>query len=133
VIIVNNFIIGDPYWGSFCYAPPQGCPNLFPTPSPPPTPTNPIVLKAETYQYNAISDGIKRIYTNADELSEYGNRGILDPSTVSYTNLFVNGALQPPNLYLVQEGLLIFTSIDPPSAGVPINLQFISILLNLPT
>ncbi len=36
------------------------------------------LLDADVYQYNALSDGIKRIYTNHDELSEYGARGILN-------------------------------------------------------
>jgi hypothetical protein len=83
--------------------------------------------KADTYQYNALSDGISKIYTNADELKEYGNRGILDPKSVSYMNLFVNGVLQPPIVYLVEEGLLQLITDDIPPKGAPIILQFISI------
>ncbi|WP_249872159.1 DUF4183 domain-containing protein [Oceanobacillus saliphilus] len=52
-------------------------------------------------------DGKSRIYTNEDELTEYGQCGILNPSEVSYYNLFVNGVLQPEILYDVKEGYLI--------------------------
>ncbi|QAV26182.1 hypothetical protein BTDUT50_05685 [Neobacillus thermocopriae] len=87
----------------------------------------PQVLQVDTYQYNAISDGIKTVYTNADELVEYGNKGILDPTKVSFINLFINGVLQPKNLYEVQEGMLTLKSADTPIAGAPIILQFITI------
>ncbi|MDX5475113.1 MAG: DUF4183 domain-containing protein [Bacillaceae bacterium] len=85
------------------------------------------VSKVETYQYNALSDGVSSIYSNKDELKEYGNRGILDPKTVSYINLFVNGVLQPPNTYKVQEGYLQILTGDIPQKNAPINLQFITI------
>lgn len=104
--------------------PPQDCPNLFPGTDPPPPSQN--LLQVETYQYNAIANGNKTVYTNDDELIEYGNQGILDPSTVSYYNLFVNGILQPPTVYEVFEGMLIFTDDVPPN-GAPIILQFIKI------
>jgi hypothetical protein len=87
----------------------------------------PQVLQVDTYQYNAISDGGKTVYTNEDELTEYGNRGILDPKKVSFINLFINGVLQPNTLYEVQEGILILKSVDVPIKGVPIILQFITI------
>ncbi|MBB5325675.1 hypothetical protein HNQ34_002776 [Anoxybacillus tepidamans] len=89
----------------------------------------PQILQVDTYEYNAISDGVKTIYTNEDELKEYGNRGILDPNKVSFINLFINGMLQPKELYEVQEGMLILKSIDVPIKGVPITLQFITIKL----
>jgi len=85
------------------------------------------VLQVETYQYNAISDGVKAIYTNEDELTEYGDRGILDPKKVSFINLFINGVLQPKSLYEVEEGKLILKTKDVPIRGVPIILQFITI------
>ncbi|WP_027409779.1 DUF4183 domain-containing protein [Anoxybacteroides tepidamans] len=87
----------------------------------------PQVLQVETYQYNAISDGCKTVYTNEDELKEYGDQGILDPKKVSLINLFINGVLQPKNLYEVQKGKLILKSIDVPPKGTPIILQFITI------
>lgn len=85
------------------------------------------IAKVDTYQYNALSDGIKSVYTNADELTEYGDRGILDPSTVSYINLFINGVLQPPNTYTVTEGTLTLQTTDIPLRGTPIMLQFITV------
>jgi Domain of unknown function (DUF4183) len=87
----------------------------------------PKILKAETLQYVTFSDGIKRIYTNKDGSTEYGNVGILDPNSVSYMNLFINGVLQPPILYQVNKGILALTSQDVPNQGVPIILQFIKI------
>lgn len=87
----------------------------------------PRVLSAETYQYNAVSDGIKMVYTNDDELKEYGDRGILDPKNVSWVNLFINGVLQPEKLYDVAEGKLTLKTTDPPPKGAPIIVQFITI------
>jgi hypothetical protein len=87
----------------------------------------PQILQVDTYQYNAISDGVKTVYTNEDELKEYGNRGILDPKKVSFINLFINGVLQPEKLYEVQEGMLILKTTDVPVKGTPIILQFITI------
>jgi hypothetical protein len=81
---------------------------------------------AEVYQYSALSDGIKRVYTNADELKEYGNRGILSPQSVSYYNLFVNGVLQPAAYYTVEKGLLVFKTEDVPLKEQTIILQFVT-------
>jgi Domain of unknown function (DUF4183) len=85
------------------------------------------VLKADTMQYIAISDGIKRIYKNKDRLKEYGSVKILNPKDVSYINLFINAMLQPPVLYEVHEGILVLKSEDIPKKDVPIILQFITI------
>lgn len=84
-------------------------------------------LKVDTYQYNALSDGINSIYTNDNELKEFGNRGILDPKTVSYINLFINGILQPPINYEVKKGYLRLKTIDIPQKNTPIILQFVTI------
>jgi hypothetical protein len=62
-----------------------------------------MLLKAQIYQYNALSDGKKRIYTNQDELKEYGDMGILSPDATSYYNLFVNGVLQPKTNYKIKK------------------------------
>ncbi|WP_078381326.1 DUF4183 domain-containing protein [Sutcliffiella halmapala] len=85
------------------------------------------VAKVDTYQYNAISDGVQTVYTNDHELTEYGNRGILDPTTVSYVNLFINGVLQPPVTYVVKKGVLELRTEDVPIQGAPIIVQFITI------
>ncbi|WP_067726605.1 DUF4183 domain-containing protein [Oceanobacillus damuensis] len=84
------------------------------------------VSKADNYIYFTLSDGVKSVYTNVDELKEYGDRGILDPETVTYINLYVNGILQPQNIYEVKKGFLKFL-FDVPLKNVPISLQFITI------
>jgi hypothetical protein len=88
------------------------------------------IIQADTYQYYALSDGRKSIYTNEDELKEYGNRGILAPAAVSYINLFINGILQPQNQYKLEEGRLILTSNELPESGSPIILQFITLKIS---
>lgn len=87
------------------------------------------IAKADTYQYHALSDGVKSVYTNEDELIEYGNKGILNPETVSFINLFVNGILQAQNQYVVETGKLTFISGDVPVAGSPITLQFVTMYI----
>jgi hypothetical protein len=91
--------------------------------------TNKGIAKVDTYQYYATSDGLKKVYTNADELKQYGSSGILDPATVSFINLFINGILQPQNQYEVESGKLTFTSGEVPEAGSPIILQFVRIMV----
>ncbi|MEY8416866.1 DUF4183 domain-containing protein [Tissierella praeacuta] len=84
------------------------------------------LLCADVYQYNTLSDGIKRIYTNDDELREYGNKGILDPSKVSYFDLFINGILQPKVNYEIHKGLLVLNTEDIPPKGTTIIINFIT-------
>ncbi|MEW9123647.1 MAG: DUF4183 domain-containing protein [Thermotaleaceae bacterium] len=84
------------------------------------------MFKADLYQYNALSDGIKKIYTNDDELIDYGNRGILDPNEVSYLNLFINGVLQPKVTYEIQKGQLLLKTEDIPLKGSTIIITFVT-------
>ncbi|WP_333650537.1 DUF4183 domain-containing protein [Lacrimispora sp.] len=84
------------------------------------------LLKAETYQYNTLSNG-ERIYTNSDELTMYGDKGILDPKQTSYESLFVNGVIQPGINYIVKEGMLILRIESTPAKEIPITIQFISL------
>lgn len=84
------------------------------------------LLSADIYQYNALSDGIRKIYTNDDELKKYGNRGILDPNKVSYFNLYINGVLQPKINYEIQEGLLLFKTEDVPLKNSIIIISFVT-------
>ncbi len=84
------------------------------------------LLNADIYQYNTLSDGVKKIYTNDDELTEYGSRGILDPDDVSYFGLFINGVLQPKVNYEIQKGLLILKTEDVPIKGSAIIISFIT-------
>lgn len=82
-------------------------------------------VKADVYQYNALSDGIRHIYTNEDELNEYGDRGILDPYKVSYYALFINGVIQPRANYELKEGLLTLKTEDVPPKNAPITIRFV--------
>ena len=70
----------------------------------------------------------KRIYTNQDELIEYGSRGILDPNDVSYFNLFINGVLQPRVNYEIEKGLLLLKTKDVPQKDVAIIISFITFI-----
>lgn len=88
--------------------------------SPPP-------LHTEISQYNALARTDARVYTNADEITDFGNQGILDPASVSWVELFINGVLQPPVNYTVQSGVLTLISDDLPLPGSPIILRFISV------
>lgn len=83
------------------------------------------LIKSENYQYNTVSDGVKSVYTNADELLMYGNKGLLNPNAVSYYNVFINGELQPETNYILTEGQLMLTMSEVPMPGVPIIVEFI--------
>lgn len=84
------------------------------------------LLKAELCQYNALSNGAKSIYTDEDELKEYGDQGILSPDEVSCYNLFVNGVLQPKTTFRIEKGVLEFLTEDIPRKGEPISLVFLT-------
>ena len=118
--------------GQYQIYPPQGCPDIFPQRCPPcpPCPECPTcppvgVLQTEVFQFTAFADGIRNVFTNQDAAPQFSTIGILDPQNVSITNLFINGILQPPNLYTVQPGSLVLS--DVPFRGVPIILQFVVI------
>lgn len=83
-------------------------------------------IKAEAYQYTAISDGTKRVYTNADELKKYGDKGIFSPEEVSYYNLYVNGVMQPKVNYIMTKGRLEFITEDLPTQGATIIIKYIT-------
>jgi len=85
------------------------------------------ILKGENHQYNTVSDGIKKVYTNYDEIAIYGNLGIPNPNEVSFLNLFVNGVLQPRSNYSVEEGAISLLTDDVPIKGVPIILEYFKI------
>lgn len=82
--------------------------------------------KARNSFYYAVAHGGRR-YTNQDGVKDYKNNDIKDPKQTTYMNLFVNGVLQPAELYSVRKGTLIFNSDDPPPKGTPIILQFVNI------
>lgn len=84
------------------------------------------ILKAEVYQYNALSDGIRTTYTDKDELTKYGNRGILDPRNVSYNILYINGVVQPRANYDIEKGVLTLKTADAPQKNAPISICFVT-------
>jgi hypothetical protein len=85
------------------------------------------MMDAADWQYSAVSDGEKKIYTNTDELKEYGDHGIPAPSEVSYFNLYINGVFQPKVNYKVKKGVLKLTTADAPVKGALIILESIII------
>ncbi|WP_240335302.1 DUF4183 domain-containing protein [Paraliobacillus sediminis] len=88
---------------------------------------SPLKRRVETYQYNAYSDGLKKIYTSSDEIRKYGDKGILNPKDVSYINVFINGVLQPPMNYQIETGKLILNTEDIPINRSLIIIQFITV------
>lgn len=72
----------------------------------------PTPIGVETVQYLTLAEEGKKVYTNKDALKQYGSSDILDPDNVSTLNLFVNGVLQPPSIYTVEEGILHLESSD---------------------
>ncbi|WDV47430.1 DUF4183 domain-containing protein [Clostridiaceae bacterium M8S5] len=84
------------------------------------------LVNAQVYQYNAFAVEGQTEYTNADEITEYGTRGILDPLSVSYYDLFINGVLQPKTNYTIEEGLLTLTTNNTPVEGSPIIISFVT-------
>lgn len=84
-------------------------------------------IGVETFQYLALAEEGKTTYTNEDALKQYGSSDILDPNHVSMVNLFVNGVLQPPSVYHMEEGMLTLTSSDLPPKGAPIIILFVII------
>ncbi|MGG1658838.1 DUF4183 domain-containing protein [Brevibacillus sp. NRS-1366] len=124
----NTVSNGNSRCSKYFITPPLGCPDIYPSqpcPTCPPCPCTAGLLKTDTFQYTALSDGIKIVYTNSDAVLPFSTSGILDPNGVSVVNLFINGILQSPNLYVVQPGVLILS--DVPVLGVPLILQFIKI------
>ncbi len=85
------------------------------------------IMDVTNRQYNAVSDGTKKQYTDSDEIKEYGNCGIPSPNDVSYFNLYINGVLQPKRNYIVKKGILRLTTSDAPVKGAPVILESIVI------
>jgi len=85
------------------------------------------ILRAKTFYYVAVSDGVKRKYTDRDRERRYKSGKILDPKRFSYANLFINAMLQPSQAYRISRNKLVLKSKETPEKGVPIVLQFIRI------
>ncbi|MGB3890855.1 DUF4183 domain-containing protein [Priestia megaterium] len=84
--------------------------------------------KVRIFEYYTVAGGSKRIFTDQDALKEYGTQHILDPESYSYSNLFINGVLQPSSNYSVQRGLLIINTEDIPLEKSPVILQMIKVI-----
>ncbi|WDW06776.1 DUF4183 domain-containing protein [Priestia aryabhattai] len=84
--------------------------------------------KVRIFEYYTVAGGSKRIFTDQDALKEYGTQRILDPESYSYSNLFINGVLQPSSNYSVQKGLLIINTEDIPLEKSPVILQMIKVI-----
>ena len=82
-------------------------------------------IKALTQQYNALSDGIRKTYTNVDELAEYGHTGIIPPSDNTLNSLFVNGVLQPKVNYAIIAGNLNLLTDDVPPRDAPLIISYV--------
>lgn len=80
----------------------------------------------KTLEYITISNGFKKEYYDNDGIKEFNI--IPDPSTISYSNLFINGMLQPPSFYTIVEGKLSLNTDDIPMAGTYIILQLITVI-----
>ena len=93
----------------------------------------PVVPSAEIYvhipkkiivlEYFAIADGKKYIFTEDDSVKQLGKQSILDPSKVSYMNLFINAVLQPKDNYEVTKGVICLKTEDVPICGATVVLQ----------
>ncbi|HUC92255.1 MAG TPA: DUF4183 domain-containing protein [Paenibacillus sp.] len=86
------------------------------------------LLKTRSIMFYAISDGVKRIYTNRDGIKGYGVNRIPNPYSVSFINVFINGVLQLKPLYKVRKGKLLLLSDDVPVKGIPIIVQSVKII-----
>jgi hypothetical protein len=78
-------------------------------------------------QYMAVARAGKKVYTDADGLTEYGSKGIPSPNSVSYYNLYINGLLQPQNTYTVERGILRLAGSVTPPTGALITLESVVI------
>lgn len=79
-------------------------------------------IRATAYQYNAIAKERQNIFTDEDELSEYGSHGIPSPRDAAICKVFVNGFLQPPTNYDLQKGRLRFKTEDFPAKGAVVSV-----------
>lgn len=90
------------------------------------TKSNPNVINVVTSEYISFSDGIKKVYLDSDGVE--GFNVIPNPLTISYSNLFINGMLQPPSSYIIVTGKLTLNTQDVPIPGTCILLQLIKII-----
>lgn len=85
-----------------------------------------LFLLAIARQYNALANANQKHYTNADELTEYGQTGILPPSEDTVNSLFVNGMLQPDATYALWAGNLLLLTDNAPIKGATVIISFVT-------
>ncbi|PKG23073.1 hypothetical protein CWS01_14075 [Niallia nealsonii] len=72
-----------------------------------------------------MADGKKRVFKEDDGIKELGIQVILSPFVLSFTNLFINGVLQPKESYLVKKGEFCLLTEDVPMKDTLLILQMI--------
>ena len=84
-----------------------------------------IPKKVEVYEFYTKGDGKKRIFKEEDGIKELGIQVILSPLVLSFTNLFINGVLQPKESYIVKKGEFCLVTEDVPVKDALLILQMI--------
>jgi len=84
-----------------------------------------IPQKIEVYEFYTKADGKQRIFKEEDGIKELGVQVILNPCVLSFTNLFINGVLQPKENYMIKKGELCLLTEDVPIKDVLLILQMI--------
>ncbi|WP_400241698.1 DUF4183 domain-containing protein [Niallia sp. JL1B1071] len=82
-----------------------------------------IPKKITVIEYFAIADGMSNIFTENNGVKGLGEQKILNPSKVSYMNLFINAVLQPKENYEVKKGMICLKTEDVPICGATVVLQ----------
>lgn len=86
-------------------------------------------LSSITMCYIAYSDGKKMIYTQNERAAGTHCSAIPDPRSVTFSQLFINGVLQPVCNYRLAPGKITLLTAEAPLPGAPIILQ--SVVLRL--
>ncbi|MCD1261495.1 DUF4183 domain-containing protein [Paenibacillus athensensis] len=117
--------------------PPKPCPRPRPHPRPrprpkprppAPKPLPPTKLRTEISTFYAVADGQQKSFVDQNAVEGYSSSPIPDPQLLSYTNVFVNGVLQPASLYTQRSGEITLLTSDAPAKGTPVIAQFVRIL-----
>ena len=86
-----------------------------------------IPRNVELFEYYMQAKDNQRIYTYCDQVDEYRIGKIPSPDEVSYTNLFINGVLQPSKNYELVKNKLILKTIDLPLVNTILILQMVKV------
>ena len=86
-----------------------------------------IPKKVELYEFYMYAKENQRVFSYCDQVNEYRDSKIPSPEDVSYTNLFINGVLQPAKNYKVVKDKLILKTIDLPLEKTILILQMVKV------